>query len=548
MGTVMEQPKFFPKRSLVASVVLTLGCVNNLAAQTSTAEPPISSPTSETRTAEDLERRKKTGSLLPGVRASTSYSSNYNLDSRNVDSKGGDFIVLLAPYLKGESEAPRLRYKLDLSLNNLYRVRSSEKILGRVNLNGKFTASILGDYLWLDGTGVIANTNKDLFGKLNADPELAFTNTAQIRQFSLSPYIKSRLGGFADSTIRYGLQWNTNSANVVEQSRFINSLSADIRGVDSDSKNWNWSWSGEYSVRKFGEQDVKRRFSIGSVYWVPTPSIRLTGSGVYDQIDGVVSRKGKTQGFGPGLGVDVSLAERTRADLKVIRRYYGTSTNFSLNHSSQLVYGTANYSKGVTGSVDSGVFSIDPGSVFGNYAVVNNPIYRSFLADNLRLGYGIPYGAGLIDDTYILEKRAGFSLGLTGLRSSITLNAYRNQRDTTIFVTVLPGGLSGPRSGTTSNLSGNFNGVVTLTSLSLDYRYRFDARSALVTSFSSDKSQASSASLGSQTSSIKAGISTKLSPDLEVGGGVRYTKGKVTGDAPSEFDDKSIFGTVDLRF
>jgi uncharacterized protein (PEP-CTERM system associated) len=549
MDMVTVLPKFKPNLTLVAcAVLLTLGTSGSDVHAQSQGDPAVLSPTVNNQTAEDLEKRKKTGSLLPGFRASTTYSTNANLDPRGVASTNGDFIVLLAPYLRGESEAPRLRYKIDLGLNNLYRVRSGEKILGRFNLNSKFTAALAGDYLWLDGSGVVANTNRDLFGKLNADPNIAFTNVAQVRQFALSPYFKTRLGGFAESTLRYGLQFNDNTANVVEQSKLIHTVSADIRGADSDSRTWNWSWGGEYSLRKYGQQDISRRFSIGSVYWVPTPSLRLTGSAVYDQVDGVKSRDGKVRGFGPGIGVDVSLSERTKADFKVIKRYYGTSNNFSFNHYSQSLYASANYSKGVTGSVDSGIFSIDPGSVFGNYAVVNNPVYRSFLAENLRLGYGVPYGAGLINDTYILQKRAGGSIGLVGLRSSLTANLYRDSRDTTIFVTVLPSGLSGPRTGNIGTLSGNFNGVIDLTSASLDYRYRFDARSALVASYSLDKSKASTANLGSQTGSVKVGISTKLSPDLEVGGGVRYTKGKVIGDTPSEFDDKAIFGTVDLRF
>ncbi len=510
--------------------------------------PPITSPVTDDKIAEDLEKRRKTGSLLPGVRTSTTYSTNYNLDARGVDSKSGDFIFLIAPYLRGESEAPRLRYKIDLGLNNLYRVRTGEKILGRLNLNSKFTAALAGDYLWLDGSGIIANTNRDLFGKLNSDPELAFTNVAQVRQFALSPYIKTRLGGFADTTLRYGLQYNDNSATVVEQSKLINTLSADIRGSDAESKNWNWSWGGEYSVRKFGQQDVTRRFSIGSVYWVPTPSVRLIGSGVYDQIDGVVGRDGKTRGFGPGIGVDLSISERTRAELKLIKRYYGTSNNFNFSHSGRNIYASASYAKGVSGSVDSGIFSIDPGSVFGNYAVVNNPVYRSFLSENLRTSFGVPYGAGLINDTYILEQKLSTSVGVLGLRNSLTFNFYRTQRDTTIFVTILPGNLSGPRSGSIGSLSGNFNGVITLTSFGADYRYRFDARTAMVASYSFDKTSADSANLGSQTGSFKAGISTKLSPDLEVGGGIRYTKGKTTGDSPAEYDDKAIFGTVDLRF
>jgi uncharacterized protein (PEP-CTERM system associated) len=506
------------------------------------------SPTVDNTLAADLEKRKKTGSLLPGVRSSLEYSTNYNLDARSVTSKNADFIGVIVPYLRAESESPRLRYKLDLGLNNVYRIRTKESILGRVNLQSKLTAAVAGDYLWVDATGIVANTNRDLFGKLDVDPNLAFTNTAQVRQVSVSPYLKSRLGGFADTTVRYGVQYNDNTATAFEQSKFIQTVSGDIRGVETNGRNWNWSVSGEFSRRKFGDNNVDRRFSIASLYWVPITALRLTGSGVFDQIAGVTSRDGKTKGFGPGIGIDLSLDEQTRAEAKLIKRYYGTSQNFNFSHYSKFMLASLSYNKGVAGSVDSGIFSIDPGSVYGNYAVVNNPIYRTFLAESLRVGYGVPYGAGLIKDTFILERKLGGSFGLIGLRNTLTLNAYRNRRDTTIFAVTTPGLLTGPRAGTLPSLSGTYEGLITLTEFSLDYRYRFDSRTALLVSYSNLKNQADSAKLASQTSSIKTGVSTKLTPDIEVGGGMRYSKSRISGDAPSDSDDKAIFGSIDFRF
>jgi uncharacterized protein (PEP-CTERM system associated) len=506
--------------------------------------------------ADEVERRKRTATLLPGVRTALSYSTNVNLESDTLDANGrsigspkrsGDFVLEVTPYVRAESEAQRLKYKLDYSLSNLYRFRTNEKIIGRSRFQGNVTAALSGDLLWLDATGLIANTYADLFSPLAADPNVSFTNVAQIRSFSLSPYIKTRLLGVADSTFRYGLQWNGSSSNAVEQSKFIHVLSADLRGSEVDGRNWNWSWSGEHTIRKYGTVDVRRNFSIASGYWVPITSVRLTGSAVYDQIDGLVARNGKRKGLGPGLGLDWSPYEQGQIKINAINRYYGNSYTASASHISNQFIATFNASKGASGSVDSSILSIDPGSVFGSGSVTNNPLYRSLIAQNLRLGFGIPYAAGLIEDTYILETRAGLSLGVMGIRNSLTLNLFGTRRDTSLFVTAVPSGASGPRGGGVG-FSGRFNGIVDVASAGLDYKYKFDARSNFSLSLTHLQIEAPGIGSTSKSTSLSAGVTTKLTPDAQVGAGLRRSEGSTTGLVRSKFDDTAIFGTLDVRF
>jgi uncharacterized protein (PEP-CTERM system associated) len=506
--------------------------------------------------AEEVERRKRTATLLPGVRTSLSYSSNVNLESDTLDANGkstgspqrsGDFVLEITPYVRAESEAQRLKYKLDYSLSNLYRFRTNEKIIARHRFQGNVTAALSGDWLWLDATGLIANTYADLFAPLAVDPNVSFTNVAQIRSLSLSPYIRTRLLGIADGTFRYGLQWNGNSSNAVEQSKFIHVLSADLRGSEVDGRNWNWSWSGEHTIRKFGNVDIRRNFSIASGYWVPTPSVRLTGSAVYDQIDGLTARNGKRKGLGPGIGLDWSPYEQGQIKINAINRYYGNSYNVAISHVSNQLIATFNASKGASGSVDSSILSVDPGSVFGTGSVTNNPLYRALIAQNLRLGFGIPYGAGLIDDTYILETRAGLSLGVNGIRNSLTLNLFGTRRDTSLFVTAIPSGASGPRGGGVG-FSGRFNGLVDVASAALDYKYKFDARSNLSLSLTHLQIDSPTVGSTSKSTSLTAGVTTKLTPDAQVGAGLRRSEGSTTGLVRSKFDDTAIFGTLDVRF
>lgn len=507
----------------------------------------VLSPTVESTDAAEVEQKKKTGGLLPGVRSSFSYSTNSSLVDVNTANKSGDFILEVTPYVTAESEAVRFKYRLDYSIANLYRIRSGDSILGRQRLSAKLTSALGGDWLWLDANGLIANTYTDLFGPLSSDPNIAFVNSSQIRTFSLSPYIRSRLGGYVDATARYGLQYTSTGRSLPEQSKYNNTFSADLRGVQADGQNWNWSWGGEYQLRKFGSVNIGRKYSSGSVFWVPTPSVRLSATAAYDQIDGLVARNGDKQGVGGGFGINWNPLDRTSISVQALKRYYGTSGQASITHSSNWVTFSGNYSKGVTGSLDSSIFSIDPGSVFGSGPATNDPVYLRLIAQNLRLGYGIPYAAGVIEDTYIQQQQAGASLGLIGVRNSLSFSVYASQRDSSFFVQAVPVGGSGPRGGGVG-ISSTYKGLIRIFSASADYRYKFDARTDFNTSFTAIKTEAPTTTLSSRSSTISVGVSTLLTPDTKAGAGVRRTVGKTSALVDSKFEDTAIYGSLDLRF
>ena len=507
----------------------------------------VLSPSVESSDAVELEKKKKTATLLPGVRSSFSYSTNSSLDDNTSVKKGGEFILEVTPYVTAQSEAARFKYKLDYSIANLYRIRTNDRILGRQRGSANLTAAVAGDWLWIDASGLIANTYTDLFGPLSSDPNISFVNSSQIRTFSVSPYIRSRLGGLVDGTFRYGLQYTDTSRSLPEQSKFNNTFSAELKGSQADGENWNWSWGGEYQLRKFGTETVGRKYSSGSLFWIPTPSVRLSATAAFDQVDGLVARNGDKQGVGGGFGLNWNPFDRTNISVQALKRYYGNSGQASVSHSSNWFYLSANYSKGVTGSLDSSVFSIDPGSVFGSGPATSNPVYLQLIAQNLRLGYGIPYAAGVIEDTYIQQQQAGASLGLIGIRNSLTFSLYATQRDTSLFVKAVPSGGSGPRGGGVG-ISSTYNGLIRVFSASSDYRYKFDARTELNLSVTSIRTEAPTTTLSSRSNTASIGVSTLLTPDTKAGAGIRRTVGQSKGLVDNKFEDTAIYGTIDVRF
>ena len=507
----------------------------------------VLSPNVDISEAIEVETKKKVATFLPGVRSSFTYSTNSNLVDNNSPTKSSDFILEITPYVTAQSDAARFRYRLDYSIANLFRSRTNDRILGRQRLSSNLTAAVAGDWLWLDASGLIANTYTDLFGPLSSDPNISFVNSSQIRTFSLSPYVRSRFGGLVDGTFRYGLQYTDTSRSLPEQSKFNNTVSADLRGVQADGQNWNWSWSGEFQRRQFGTTNVDRRYASGSLFWVPTPSVRLSGIAAFDQIDGLIARNGDRQGVGGGFGIDWNPLERTNISIRTLKRYYGNSGQASLSHSANWLVFSANYAKGVTGSLDSSVFSIDPGSVFSAGATTNNPVYLQLIAQNLRLGYGIPYAAGVIEDTYIQQQQAGASLGLIGIRNSLTFSLYGSQRDSSLFVKAVPTGGSGPRGGGVG-ISSSFNGLIRIYTASADYRYKFDARTDFNAALTGIRTEAPVTSLASRSNTVSAGISTLLTPDTKAGAGVRRTVGQTKGLIDTKFDDTAIYGILDVRF
>jgi uncharacterized protein (PEP-CTERM system associated) len=491
--------------------------------------------------------QKRPLTLLPGVRSSLSYSDNLSL--RPEGNRTAGFRLETSPYVFASINNDQGVGQAYLSLRNFYQSSApSGFYTGRIDLRGNGTLNLYDKWLFLEGSGFAYTVSPLNFSPIAFDAASLPTATTRFQGFSVAPYIAGNWGTFAD----YKGQYSYGTSEVVGFSsrRTSERLSGSLKS-GSGYNTWGWALQGETSQQKFANSStaVGRNISTATLYSIPLPSLRIGGALRYEQIDGLFNKKGLDNGIGPGLSVDWTPSNRTSLQSAIYKQYYGNIGNVGFSHRWERLGFNLSYDKSVITGNDASFLNINPNSLFGagGYDAKLNPIYRSLVGDTLYGSYGVPIGLGVVSDAYVL--RNGGSIGLSYLLSSgfISITASDVTRDTLIrtFDPIL-GGLSVAGSAVTA--SGSFVGVVKTKALALDWEYKLDSRSKWRTQFTYSDNIFPSILRTTTRTSYQATYSTRVTPETTASFGLRRVEQKGTGYQSSNYDENTVFSTIDVRF
>jgi uncharacterized protein (PEP-CTERM system associated) len=490
---------------------------------------------------------KRPLTLLPGVRSSVSYSDNLSL--RPNESKTAGFRVETSPYLFASINNDQGVGQAYLSLRNFYQSSApSGFYTGRIDLRGNGTLNLYDRWLFLEGSGFAYTVSPLTFSPIAFDAASLPTAKTRFQGMTVAPYIAGNWGAFAD----YRGQYSYGTSEVVGFSplRTNQRLSGSLKS-GSGFNTWGWALQGETSQQKLATSPTAfgRNISTGTLYTIPTPSLRIGAALRYEQIDGLYNKKGVDNGIGPGFSADWTPSSRTSLQSALYKQYYGNIGNVGFSHRWERLSFNLTYDKSVITGNDASFLNINQNSLFGagGYEAKLNPIYRSLVGDALYGSYGVPIGLGVVSDAYVL--RNGGSVGFTYLLPTgfISLIASDITRDTLIrtFDPIL-GGLS--VAGAAVTASGSFVGVVKTKALVLDWEYKLDSRSKWRTQFTYADNVFPSISRTTNRTSYQATYSTRITPESTASFGLRRVEQKGTGYQAITYEENSVFSTLDVRF
>jgi uncharacterized protein (PEP-CTERM system associated) len=491
--------------------------------------------------------QKRPFTFLPGVRSSLSYSDNLSL--RSDGNKVSGFRIETSPYVFASINNDQGVGQAYLSLRNFYQSSApSGFYTGRIDLRGNGTFNLYDRWLFLEGSGFAYTVNPLTFGPIAFDAAALPTYTTRYQGFTVAPYIAGNWGTIAD----YKGQYSFGSSEIVGFSsrRTSERLSGFLKS-GSGFNTWGWALQGETSQQKLATSPTAfgRNISTATIYAIPSPSLRLGAALRYEQIDGLFNKRGLDNGIGPGFSADWTPSARTSLQSAVYKQYYGNIGNVGFSHRWERLGFNLSYDKSVITGNDASFLNINQNALFGaaGFDAKLNPIYRSLVGEALYGSYGVPVGLGVVSDAYVL--RNGGSVGLSYLLSSgfISLTASDVTRDTLIrtFDPIL-GGLS--VAGAAIPASGSFVGVVKTKALVLDWEYKLDSRSKWRTQFTYSDSIFPNIARTTNRTSYQATYSTRVTPETTASFGLRRVAQKGTGYQSSNYDENSVFSTLDVRF
>ncbi len=342
------------------------------------------------------------------------YTDNAGLSSSD---KKDQFYAQVSPGVTVKREgAGRVQLSANYSLNYTGNRPGSRGRTVAHALASSMQAELYRDHLFLDAKAGARLSSVTSGGQRGGDSVGDVSDPVQTYTYSLSPYVRHRLGRYANILTRYTFDQVINSGE-----RGLDSYSNQLLlSINSSAYFTRFPWSISYRQSKIGNEggaaDSKTSSINANIGYVFNRKWRLNLNGGKVDND-IQSRRSSTDSATWRAGVTWTPSVRTNVDFSYGKQMFGESFAFDLNHRWRRAAWRAGYTQTLTNSrsqqlaqTSSAVFS--GGSAVG-YSVTPRP-YADY--------------ATLTDEYYVIETlNTGFTLGTR--RSNLSVDAHFTRRE-----------------------------------------------------------------------------------------------------------------------
>ena len=447
--------------------------------------------------------------VVPTFSASTTYADNRGNFTGEEDRQ---FVTQLSPGFQWSSRHGRLQGAVDYQLTATFYSNQAEANNHRNSLAAKLTGEPIENWLFVDALASIGQEAISPFDRPVTSGFAANDNAAEVRMFSLSPYVRGKLLGAAV----YEVRWTA-----------VRTRGASVVGANSDSDTALVSVSSASAARLgWTVQATKQNVDFGSganssndrinaqLNWATTDELRLGLTGGQESTD-VVGGARRTYG---NWGWTLRWTPTPRTDLSVLseRRYFGNSHSLSFTHRmrrSTLIYTDTRGADNGGGAAGLG----QPVSLYSLYfelfaAQEPNPALRDQLVRNYLRAIGQDpsslVSGGFLTSAVTLQRRQNLALAIQGVRTNISLQAFRG--DTSQLQTTgsnLQDALPVRQAGFVASLS-----------------YRLSPVSSVSLSATQQRTASTGVQPESDTKSVSLAYSSALGPSVSASFALRYTE------------------------
>lgn len=298
----------------------------------------------------------------PALDASATFTDNAGNTASNKDEA---MILRVAPGFTLRSEkSPRVEAGMHYGLSGVKRFgdEQSDDLFHTLNASGK--AELVEDFLFVEGNARVSQELIDLLGS-QADAATNSSNRATVGTYSLSPYVKKRLGTFANASARYTASGAIFENNVASTQR-VNSFAA---GLASGTRFADFTWALDYSIRDArNRDDIDTRFERAGLTlgYALTRKFRVFGT-VGEEWNDYPAPPG-TDIDGPfySAGIGWSPSRRTSIEASAGERSYGKSYGLTARHRTRTTNWNLSYDDGIS---DMAQFLQTSGTVYSYQCV-----------------------------------------------------------------------------------------------------------------------------------------------------------------------------------
>ena len=427
--------------------------------------------------------------VKPILTLSENFSDNIARAPRGKEQS--DLITQLNPGLTLTGTGPSLTLNTQYTMQNLLYARNSQNNAIRHNLTGNAHSELIKERFFIDGVASVSQQYTNTLGPQALNNFNITANRADVRSLSISPYLRNRFQGWANSEVRYTHGIVSTSAVGLANNQ-TDSLSLSLNsGHSFTALRWGIHYSKQKSSYGNALKAINNQTYAANLGYMITPRFSLNASVGYEKSD-YASIASQPQGSHYSAGFTWSPSQRTSVDASIGHRFFGNNFALHAKHRSRHTTWSLGYSEDITSTQSQLLMNTGlPAQIF-------------------------PGPANFFTNRVFLQKSLAASAAINGKRNSVTFNLFNTMR-TSQTSQALNLGLLGALNQTLSDQSTQLGGNATWSSNISPY-----TTGNLTLGYT--KSSFPAAGITSNNKNLQFGLSSKIQPDLGYSISMRHNR------------------------
>ncbi|WP_075794071.1 TIGR03016 family PEP-CTERM system-associated outer membrane protein [Massilia putida] len=484
--------------------------------------------------------------VTPTIQLRESYSDNAG--NQPDEQARGSFISEAAPNLVISGTGSRLKFnasaewhKYVYSNDDMPNVRNSDR-----SYQASAQAVAVKELLYVDATASGSRQAVSAFGPV---PNNSYTanNSADIRTWSISPYLRHRFGSTATMTARL----SRDSVESGSNSGFGNSL-ASTRAFDVTSGPAfpDLGWNVHYSHQDMNAQltgNTTTENSLAGLQYRLTPHLSVTSSVGYDKYQYRALAE-RTRGRSWSGGFIWQPSSRTRVSATYGRRYFGKTGSFDGSYRTQHSIWSLTYADIVTTTRSQFLIpaALDTAAMLDRLfaGAYPDPVLRQQIVQAYMAQTGLPptlaNSINYLSNRYMRNKRLQGSVTFKGARSALLLSVFKDRTNALSLQqedsTLLPTQLS------------SLNEDTSQRGASANFDYRLSTRTSAHANLYGANVKSLRTGLTNDIRQLSAGLSSRFDTKTTGSLDLRHSKGRVGVFDNRDYHENAIVATLTVQY
>ena len=480
--------------------------------------------------------------VTPHLNLRETYTDNVTLAPKGQEQS--ELVTQINPGVSVSKTGNRLKVNAAYTLQTLTYLRDSRRNNSNHQLSANANAEWVKDFFYTDATASISQQNVSLLGTQSSDNVNVTGNRADVRTYSISPYIRSRFGNFADYLVRYTHSAASTSASGVSDSQ-SDRINAELSSARAFYKlGWTLAYSKDY-INNTNFQDYQRDRFSGELRYLLSRKLSLVGSYGYEN-NTFLTTGPKPEGSFWDAGFVWTPSIRTKLEARLGRRYFGDTYLLDFSQRSRRTVWNVSYNEDITTTHSQFFIPVvfDTANLLDIQfsSVIPDPLIRAQFIEDFIVQSGLPRTAegalNFLADQAFLQKRLQAAVSLNGVRNTMVFSLFSSSRTSQT---------SGIASGTPGSDDFLLSDEVQQYGASAFWNSRLTPHTSSNLGVSYSRNEFKNTGRQDELTSVRLGVHKQLAKKLNGSADLRHTE-RSSSEGGNDYKENAVTVSLDMKF